>query len=179
MYRALHGAGVRGRQQTAALLRFAVDPGRRVGGAMPRTLIASSSEVYGKSAKSPFREDDDAVYGPTTVGRWSYACSKAVDEYLALAHHRANGLPVVVSRFFNTVGPRQVGDYGMVLPRFVELVADALAPAAKHIPAIANGDLSADELAEVFVRATSSSYFLPGENTGKLIDWLERLAGSA
>lgn len=104
-------------EQTAALLRFAGSRGPD-GGAVP-TLIASSSEVYGKSAKSPFSEDDDVVYGPTTVTRWSYACSKALDEYLALAHHRSHGLPVVVMRFFNTVGPRQLGDYGMVLPRFV------------------------------------------------------------
>lgn len=83
------------------------------------TLIASSSEVYGKADKSPFSEDDDVVYGPTTKGRWAYACSKALDEYLALAYAHERHLPVVVARFFNTVGPRQVGDYGMVLPRFV------------------------------------------------------------
>ena len=64
-------------------------------------------------------EDDDVVYGPTTVPRWSYAASKAIDEYLALAHHRTDGLPVVIVRLFNTVGPRQSGEYGMVLPRFV------------------------------------------------------------
>src|SRR5690606_633555 len=62
---------------------------------------------------------DDVMYGPTTLSRWSYACSKAIDEYLALAHHRSHGLPVVIARFFNTVGPRQTGRYGMVLPRFV------------------------------------------------------------
>ncbi|MFG0259947.1 MAG: NAD-dependent epimerase/dehydratase family protein [Phycisphaerales bacterium JB041] len=84
-----------------------------------RTLIASSSEVYGKGSRSPFSEEDDVVYGPTTIARWSYGMSKALDEHLALAHHRASGLPVVVTRFFNTVGPRQVGSYGMVLPRFV------------------------------------------------------------
>ena len=83
------------------------------------TLIASSSEVYGKGSRSPFSEEDDVVYGPTTIARWSYGMSKALDEHLALAHHRATGLPVVVTRFFNTVGPRQVGSYGMVLPRFV------------------------------------------------------------
>lgn len=99
-------------EETAALLRFAAAKGTR-------TLIASSSEVYGKSAKSPFSEDDDAVYGPTTIGRWSYACSKAIDEYLGLAYFSKHRLPVVIARFFNTVGPRQVGDYGMVLPRFV------------------------------------------------------------
>ena len=112
-------------EQTAALLRFAADPSRHAagGGAGVPTLIASSSEVYGKAAKSPFSEEDDVVYGATTVGRWSYACSKAIDEYLALAYHARHGLPVVVARFFNTVGPRQVGDYGMVLPRFVQSAA--------------------------------------------------------
>lgn len=105
-------------EQTAALLRFASTRGPD--GAAAPTLVASSSEVYGKSAKSPFHEDDDTVYGPTTVPRWSYACSKAIDEYLALAYHATRGAPFVVARFFNTVGPRQVGAYGMVLPRFVE-----------------------------------------------------------
>lgn len=104
-------------EQTAAILRFASGRGTD-GGASP-TLIASSSEVYGKAAKTPFSEEDDVLYGPTTVSRWSYAATKAIDEYLALAHHRMHGLPAVVVRFFNTVGPRQVGDYGMVLPRFV------------------------------------------------------------
>lgn len=105
-------------EQTAALLRFASTLMHESGRGVP-TLIASSSEVYGKAPKSPFSEEDDVVYGPTTAGRWSYACSKAIDEYLALAHHRQHGLPAVVARFFNTVGPRQLGDYGMVLPRFV------------------------------------------------------------
>ncbi|MCC6678413.1 MAG: NAD-dependent epimerase/dehydratase family protein [Phycisphaerales bacterium] len=104
-------------EQTSALLRFAASHGPTASG-VP-TLITSSSEVYGKSARSPFAESDDVVYGPTTVTRWSYACSKAIDEFLALAYHRQRGLPVVVVRLFNTVGPRQVGDYGMVLPRFV------------------------------------------------------------
>lgn len=83
-------------------------------------LIASTSEVYGKSTNTPFAEDDDVVYGSTTLSRWSYACSKAIDEYLALAYHRERELPVIIARFFNTVGPRQVGRYGMVLPRFVQ-----------------------------------------------------------
>jgi UDP-glucose 4-epimerase len=103
--------------QTSALLRFAVTHGPR--GAPAPTLIASSSEVYGKSASVPFAEDNDVVYGPTTMPRWSYAMSKALDEYLALAYHGTRDLPVVVARFFNTVGPGQVGDYGMVLPRFI------------------------------------------------------------
>ncbi len=115
--------------ETAAVLRFAVAAGEARGrGDTPRltgggkgipTLIASSSEVYGKSEKSTFSEEDDVVYGPTTRSRWLYAASKALDEYLALAHHAKNGLPVVIARFFNTVGPRQVGAYGMVLPNFV------------------------------------------------------------
>jgi UDP-glucose 4-epimerase len=89
--------------------------------ARPRPLFfASTSEVYGKNPKMPLAEDDDLVLGPTTRGRWVYACSKALDEYLALAQHRRTGLPVVVGRFFNVVGPRQVGRYGMVVPRFVE-----------------------------------------------------------
>jgi UDP-glucose 4-epimerase len=83
-------------------------------------LITSTSEVYGKSTKQPFTEDDDVVYGPTTKSRWSYACSKAIDEFLGLAYHNTQNLPVVIARLFNTTGPRQTGRYGMVLPRFVE-----------------------------------------------------------
>ena len=85
-----------------------------------KVLLASTSEVYGKGVKVPFCEDDDSVIGPTTKSRWSYATSKALDEFLGLAYHRAVGLPVVIFRLFNTVGPRQVGHYGMVLPRFVQ-----------------------------------------------------------
>ena len=85
-----------------------------------KTLIASSSEVYGKSENVPFREDDDIVMGSTKFSRWSYACSKAIDEFLAMAYYEQFGLPVIVARFFNTVGPRQTGRYGMVVPRFVE-----------------------------------------------------------
>jgi len=92
----------------------------------PRTLIASSSEVYGKSDRVPFAEGDDAVYGPTTSRRWSYALTKALAEHLALAHHEHAALPVVIVRLFNTVGPRQVGEHGMVLPRFVERALQAL-----------------------------------------------------
>jgi UDP-glucose 4-epimerase len=82
-------------------------------------FIASTSEVYGKSAKVPFAEGDDLVLGATSRGRWSYACSKALDEFLAIAYFHEKGLPVVIARLFNTVGPRQTGRYGMVLPRFV------------------------------------------------------------
>lgn len=84
-----------------------------------KVLIASTSEVYGKGVRFPFHEDDDTVLGPTIRSRWSYAASKAIDEFLALAYHREVGLPVVIFRLFNTVGPRQTGQYGMVLPRFV------------------------------------------------------------
>lgn len=83
------------------------------------TLIASTSEVFGKNNKVPFSEEDDGVYGATTRSRWAYATSKALDEFLALAYHRSLGLPVTIARFFNTVGPRQSGRYGMVIPRFV------------------------------------------------------------
>lgn len=82
-------------------------------------LIASTSEVYGKSTALPFREDGDLVMGPTINGRWSYACSKAIDEFLALAYWNERKLPTVVVRLFNTVGPRQTSTYGMVIPRFV------------------------------------------------------------
>jgi len=85
-----------------------------------KVLLASTSEVYGKSESVPFREDDDTVLGSTRFTRWSYACSKAIDEFLGLAYHQQYGLPVIVVRFFNTVGPRQTGQYGMVIPRFVE-----------------------------------------------------------
>lgn len=85
-----------------------------------KVLIASTSEVYGKGNHIPFREDDDVVLGPTSRNRWAYAASKMVDEFLALAYHREKGLPVVIYRLFNTVGPRQTGRYGMVIPRFVQ-----------------------------------------------------------
>ena len=83
-------------------------------------VIASTSEVYGKSEDVPFREDSDLVMGPTTKHRWAYACSKAIDEFLALAYWKERKLPVIVVRFFNTVGPRQTGQYGMVIPNFVQ-----------------------------------------------------------
>ncbi|HEY9508793.1 MAG TPA: NAD-dependent epimerase/dehydratase family protein [Verrucomicrobiae bacterium] len=82
-------------------------------------LLTSTSEVYGKSEKSEFSEDDDLLIGPPVCARWSYACSKLMDEFLALAYAREKNLPVVIARLFNTVGPRQTGRYGMVLPRFI------------------------------------------------------------
>jgi UDP-glucose 4-epimerase len=85
-----------------------------------KILLASSSEIYGKSEKVPFAEDDDFVLGGTAFSRWAYACSKAVDEFLGQAFHQQYGLSVVSARFFNTIGPRQTGRYGMVVPRFVQ-----------------------------------------------------------
>ncbi len=96
-----------------AVLRFAVRYGKRV-------LVTSSSEVYGKTAKLPFTEEDDVTYGPTSRPRWAYAISKAIDEFLVRAYADSKGLPGIVARLFNTVGPRQVGHYGMVIPRFVD-----------------------------------------------------------
>lgn len=103
--------------RTIDLLRFALKRSS-TGGPVP-TLIVSSSEVYGKGSRNPFSEEDDVVYGPTTIARWCYGCSKAIDEYLALAHAKKNNLPAVIVRLFNTVGPGQVGEFGMVVPRFV------------------------------------------------------------
>ncbi len=85
-----------------------------------RTIIASTSEVYGKSANIPFNEENDLLLGPSIHSRWGYAASKLLDEFLALAAHREHSLPVTITRFFNTVGPRQTGRYGMVVPRFVQ-----------------------------------------------------------
>ncbi len=104
-------------QCTELLLRMAAKKQKRV-------VLTSTSEVYGKSADIPFREDGDLVLGSTDRPRWSYACSKAIDEFLALSYWREKRVPTVVARLFNTVGPRQTGQYGMVLPRFV---AQALA----------------------------------------------------
>ena len=100
--------------QTDAVFEYALNHGS------PPTLIASSSEVYGKPGTSVFSEDDDLLFGPTTITRWSYAHAKAIDEHLALAYWNQHQLPTVICRFFNTVGPRQIGRYGMVLPRFVQ-----------------------------------------------------------
>ncbi|MBI2825931.1 MAG: SDR family NAD(P)-dependent oxidoreductase [Planctomycetia bacterium] len=93
---------------------------RRDAGQTVKFFLASSSEVYGKNPKPRWTEDDDLVFGPTTRPRWSYGVSKAIDEFLALAYFREHGLPVVIARFFNVVGPRQTGSYGMVLPRLVD-----------------------------------------------------------
>ena len=93
---------------------------RSAAAAKQRVFLASTSEVYGKNPKERWTEEDDLHFGPTSRPRWAYGCSKAIDEFLALAYHRKFGLPVVIGRFFNVVGPRQVGHYGMVIPRFVD-----------------------------------------------------------
>lgn len=98
-----------------------------------RVLIPSTSEVYGKGATVPFKEDDDLLTGATDKHRWAYACAKTLDEFLALAHYKETRLPVVVVRLFNTVGPRQTGQYGMVVPRFVQA-------AMKNEPIHVHGD---------------------------------------
>ncbi|HLD73553.1 MAG TPA: GDP-mannose 4,6-dehydratase [Bdellovibrionota bacterium] len=98
---------------THILLRLAQKYNKKV-------MIASTSEVYGKNQNLPFKETHDMVLGPTTKHRWSYACSKAIDEFLALAYFTESKLPVVIVRFFNTIGPRQTGRYGMVVPRFIK-----------------------------------------------------------
>ncbi|MBI4516692.1 MAG: GDP-mannose 4,6-dehydratase [Deltaproteobacteria bacterium] len=98
---------------TEVVLQMAAKKHRKV-------LLTSTSEVYGKRTDVPFREDDDLLMGPPTKRRWSYACSKAIDEFLALAYWEEHKVPVIVARLFNTVGPRQTGRYGMVIPRFVE-----------------------------------------------------------
>jgi UDP-glucose 4-epimerase len=84
-----------------------------------KTFLASTSEVYGRNSQVPLRETDIRIYGPTHLARWSYAATKAMDEFLALAYYRTKKLPIIIARFFNTVGPRQTGRYGMVIPRFV------------------------------------------------------------
>ena len=86
---------------------------------LKKVIVTSTSEIYGKSTKTPFSENDDRVLGPTTKSRWSYSSSKAIDEFLALAYHKEKKLDSIIVRLFNTVGPRQTGQYGMVLPRFV------------------------------------------------------------
>ncbi|QDT16115.1 NAD-dependent epimerase/dehydratase family protein [Alienimonas californiensis] len=104
-------------QPTETLLRAAAAGGQRF-------FLASTSEVYGKNPKERWTEEDDLVFGPTARPRWAYGCSKAIDEFLALAYCQKYGFPVIIGRFFNVVGPRQVGAYGMVIPRFVRAALD-------------------------------------------------------
>jgi UDP-glucose 4-epimerase len=98
---------------TEVVLEIAKKYGKKI-------LLASTSEVYGKNGNIPFKEEDDCLLGSTTFSRWSYACSKAIDEFLGLAYHSQFGLPVLIVRLFNTVGERQTGQYGMVIPRFIK-----------------------------------------------------------
>ena len=98
---------------THVILRLANSLGKK------KVIIASTSEIYGKNGKVPYNEDDDRVLGPTTIYRWSYSTAKAVDEYMALAYFKQERLPIIIVRFFNTVGERQTGRYGMVIPRFI------------------------------------------------------------
>ena len=112
--------------ETEAILEAAAPTGTPV-------LLASTSEVYGRSSKAEFAEEDDLLIGPPHLGRWSYACSKLMDEFLALAYARERNLPVIITRLFNTVGPRQTGRYGMVLPRFI-------AAAQQGLPLRVHGD---------------------------------------
>ena len=102
---------------TELVLRHAAKKDKKV-------FLASTSEVYGKGSNPIFAEEDDLIFGATTRSRWSYGCAKAIDEFLSLAYHSASGMPVVIGRLFNTVGPRQVGRYGMVVPRFVQQALD-------------------------------------------------------
>jgi UDP-glucose 4-epimerase len=128
---------------TEVVLKHASKKGKLV-------VIFSTSEVYGKSTDVPFREDSDLVMGPTPKHRWAYACSKAIDEFLALAYYRERKLPVIVVRLFNTVGPRQTGRYGMVVPRFVQ---QALAGQAITVYGDGNQSRSFTDVADA-VRAT-------------------------
>ena len=127
-------------------------------------VVASTSEVYGKSVDVPFREDSDLVMGPTTKHRWAYACSKAIDEFLALAYWKERKLPVIIVRFFNTVGPRQTGQYGMVIPN---LVRQALAGE----PITVFGDGSGTESRyfdwHVVVSMNDSGFFETGVNRNR------------
>ncbi len=98
-----------------------------------KIVISSTSEIYGKTTKIPFEENDDRVVGPTTTPRWAYSCSKAINEFFALAYHREKGLKVIIVRFFNVTGPRQIGLHGMVIPRFVDAVLN-------NKPLVVHGD---------------------------------------
>ncbi|MEP7365349.1 MAG: NAD-dependent epimerase/dehydratase family protein [Acidobacteriota bacterium] len=122
-------------------------PGKR------KVVIASTSEVYGKSTRAPFREDDDLLLGPTSKSRWSYAASKIIDEFLALAYWHERGVPALATRFFNTIGPRQTGRYGMVVPRFL-----THALSGRNLPVHGSGDQS-----------RSFTY------VGDVVEWLCRL----
>src|SRR6185503_13124333 len=123
-----------------------------------KVVIASTSEVYGKSLDVPFREDADLVMGATAKHRWAYACSKAIDEFLALAYYKERDLPVIIVRFFNTVGPRQTGQYGMVLPSFVRQALAGEPRAVGQVFNIGNmEEVTILRLAEIVKERTGSS----------------------
>ena len=121
-----------------------------------RILLASSSEIYGKSENAPFKEDSDRILGPTTKTRWCYSCTKAIDEFLALAYWHQIKMPIVIARFFNTIGPRQIGRYGMVVPRFIQ-------QAISHDPITVYGD-GAQVRCFMDVRDVVRALILLGEN---------------
>jgi UDP-glucose 4-epimerase len=154
----------------------------------PRVVLASTSEVYGKNDRVPLSEEDDRVLGPTTKSRWSYACSKAIDEFLGLAYHREYQLPVTIVRFFNTIGPRQTGRYGMVVPRFVRQALDGgpitvygdgrqsrcFTDVEDAVRATIELSLAAEAVGEVFNVGTTHELTI-----GALAERVRALAGSA
>ncbi len=130
-----------------------------------KVVLASSSEVYGKSEDAPFKEDSDRILGSTTKTRWCYSCTKALDEFLALAYWYQNRMPIVIARFFNIIGPRQIGFYGMVVPRFLD-------QAISHAPITVYGD-GAQVRCFMDVRDVIRAVILLGENnacTGEIFN---------
>ena len=144
---------------TANVLKLASELGNK------RVLIASSSETYGKNNVVPYSEDDDRVIGPSTINRWGYATSKMMDEFLGLAYYKQKSLPVVIMRFFNTVGPRQVGTYGMVIPKMVT-------QALKNEPITVYGDGSQTRCFTYVGDTTNIIYLLSGNKkaTGEIVN---------
>jgi len=160
---------------------------RAATGKRARVVLASTSEVYGKNDAVPLSEEDDRILGPTTKSRWSYACSKAIDEFLGLAYHRERDVPVVILRFFNTVGPRQTGRYGMVVPRFARQALDgepitvygdgrqsrAFTDVEDAVRATVALSMSPAAVGEVFNVGSSEEVTI-----GELAERVKRLAGS-
>lgn len=126
--------------------------GRVQKGEAVRLFVASTSEVYGKNPKSVWNEEDDLVFGPTTRPRWSYGVSKAIDEFLGLAFYKEHQLPIVIGRFFNVVGPRQTGAYGMVLPRFVKAALEGQPLMVHHDGAQTRCFAHVGDVVDAFVR---------------------------
>jgi UDP-glucose 4-epimerase len=160
---------------------------RAATGKRARVVLASTSEVYGKNDAVPLSEEDDRILGPTTKSRWSYACSKAIDEFLGLAYYREREVPVVILRFFNTVGPRQTGQYGMVVPRFARQALDgepitvygdgrqsrAFTDVEDAVRATVALSMSPAAVGEVFNVGSSEEITI-----GELAERVKRLAGS-